>query len=52
MRSLQVSSLVGPRGVEVAEVPEPTPNDGDLVVEVKAVGVSSRTCCSPGASIR
>ena len=40
MRSLQVSSLVGPRGVEVAEVPEPTPGDGDVVVEVKAVGVS------------
>jgi NADPH2:quinone reductase len=40
MRSLQVSSLVGPRGVEVAEVPEPTPKDGDVVVEVKAVGVS------------
>lgn len=40
MRSLQVSSLVGPRGVEVAEVPEPTPKDSDVVVEVKAVGVS------------
>ncbi len=40
MRALQVSSLVGPRGVEVAEVPEPTPGDGDVVVEVKAVGVS------------
>jgi NADPH2:quinone reductase len=40
MRSLQVSSLTGPRGVEVADVPEPTPNDGDVVVEVKAVGVS------------
>ncbi|MGZ5417660.1 MAG: NADPH:quinone oxidoreductase family protein [Nocardioides sp.] len=40
MRALQVTSLVGPRGVEVAEVPEPTPNDGDVVVEVKAVGVS------------
>jgi NADPH2:quinone reductase len=40
MRALQVSSLIGPRGVEVAEVPEPTPADGDVVVEVKAVGVS------------
>ena len=37
MRSLQVSSPVGPRGVEVAEVPEPTPSDSDVVVEVKAV---------------
>jgi NADPH2:quinone reductase len=40
MRSLQVSSLIGPRGVEVADVPEPTPSEGDVVVEVKAVGVS------------
>jgi NADPH2:quinone reductase len=40
MRALQVTSLVGPRGVEVAEVPEPTPNDDDVLVEVKAVGVS------------
>ncbi len=40
MRSLQVSSLVGPRGVEVVEVPEPTPAEGEVVVEVAAVGVS------------
>jgi NADPH2:quinone reductase len=40
MRALQVTSLVGPRGVEVVEVPEPTPGEGDVVVEVKAVGVS------------
>ena len=40
MRALQVTSLVGPRGVEVVEVPEPTPAAGDVVVEVKAVGVS------------
>src|SRR5512145_2795342 len=40
MRALHVTSLVGPAGVEVVEVPEPTPDEGDVVVEVKAVGVS------------
>ena len=40
MRALQVSSLDGPSGVEVVDVPEPEPRDGDVVVEVRAVGVS------------
>ncbi|MGN6577529.1 MAG: NADPH:quinone oxidoreductase family protein [Nocardioides sp.] len=40
MRALQVTSLTGPQGVQVADVPEPTPGPGDVVVEVKAVGVS------------
>ena len=40
MRALQVTSLDGPDAVQVADVPEPTPNAGDVVVEVKAVGVS------------
>ena len=40
MRALQVASLDGPDAVTVADVPEPTPNPGDVVVEVKAVGVS------------
>ena len=40
MRALQVTSLDGPDAVQVADVPEPTPNPGDVVVEVKAVGVS------------
>ncbi len=40
MRALQVTSLDGPDAVQVADVPEPEPNPGDVVVEVKAVGVS------------
>jgi NADPH2:quinone reductase len=40
MRALQVTSLTGPQGVQVADVPEPTPGPGEVVVEVKAVGVS------------
>ena len=40
MRALQVTSLTGPQGVQVAEVPEPTPGTAEVVVEVKAVGVS------------
>jgi NADPH2:quinone reductase len=40
MRSVQVSRLDGPGGVEVCEVPEPTPGAGDVLVEVHALGVS------------
>ncbi|GAA1933816.1 NADPH:quinone oxidoreductase family protein [Nocardioides marmoribigeumensis] len=40
MRSLQVTSLDGPSSVSVADVPEPTADDGQVLVEVKAVGVS------------
>ncbi len=40
MRALHVTSLSGPSGVEVVEVPEPTAEEGHVVVEVKAVGVS------------
>jgi NADPH2:quinone reductase len=40
MRALQVTSLTGPHGVQVADVPEPTPGPDQVVVEVKAVGVS------------
>ena len=40
MRALHVTRLDGPDGVEVVDVPEPTPGDGDVVVEVKAVGAS------------
>jgi NADPH:quinone reductase len=40
MRALHVTSLTGPDGVEVVDVPEPEPKDGEVVVEVKAVGVS------------
>jgi NADPH2:quinone reductase len=40
MRALQVTRLDGPAALEVNDVPEPTPAEGDVVVEVKAVGVS------------
>ena len=40
MRSVQVARLDGPWGVEVREVPEPTPGAGDVLVEVHALGVS------------
>ncbi len=39
MRSVQVQRLVGPRGVEVVDVPEPDA-DGKVLVEVHALGVS------------
>ncbi|HSE10563.1 MAG TPA: NADPH:quinone oxidoreductase family protein [Nocardioidaceae bacterium] len=40
MRAVQVVRLEGPAGVEVVEVPEPTPAEDQLLVDVHAVGVS------------
>ncbi len=40
MRALHVTRLDGPDGVEVVEVPEPAPREGDVVVEVRCVGIS------------
>lgn len=40
MRSVQVSSLDGPRAVTVEEVPEPAPADDQVLVEVRALGIS------------
>jgi NADPH2:quinone reductase len=40
MRSVQVVSLDGPSGVRVVEAPEPVPGEGDVLVEVHALGVS------------
>jgi NADPH2:quinone reductase len=40
MRAIQVTHLDGPDGVIVVDVPDPTPRDGEVVVKVKAVGVS------------
>ena len=40
MRSVRVSSLDGPAAVTVEEVPEPVPTDDQVLVEVKALGVS------------
>jgi NADPH2:quinone reductase len=40
MRAVQVVRLEGPSGVEVVEAPEPTAAEGQVLVEVHAVGVS------------
>ncbi len=40
MRSVQVTRLEGPQGVDVVDVPEPTPQDGEVLVEVHALGMS------------
>jgi NADPH2:quinone reductase len=40
MRSVQVLALDGPSGVEVVEAPDPVPSDGEVLVEVHALGVS------------
>jgi NADPH2:quinone reductase len=40
MRAVQVVRLEGPAGVEVVDVPEPTPSESQVLVEVHVVGVS------------
>ena len=40
MRSLQVTRLEGPDGVEVVDAPEPTAGPGEVLVEVHALGIS------------
>ena len=40
MRSVTVTTLEGPRAVTVEEVPEPTPGERDVLIEVKALGIS------------
>ena len=40
MRSIQVTALEGPAGVSVQEVPDATAQDGHVLVEVKALGIS------------
>lgn len=40
MRSVQVVSLAGPTGVEVVDAPDPAVADGEVLVEVHAVGMS------------
>ncbi|HEX5770016.1 MAG TPA: NADPH:quinone oxidoreductase family protein [Nocardioidaceae bacterium] len=40
MRAVQVVRLDGPSGVDVVEVPEPPANEGQVLVDVHAVGVS------------
>jgi NADPH2:quinone reductase len=40
MRAIQVVDTTGPEHLELREVPEPTPGQDDVLVEVHAVGVS------------
>jgi NADPH:quinone reductase len=40
VRALQVHDLIGPDGVAVADVPEPEARDDEVVVDVRAGGVS------------
>jgi NADPH2:quinone reductase len=40
MRSIQVTALEGPAGVSVQEVPDATALDGQVLIEVKALGIS------------
>jgi NADPH2:quinone reductase len=40
MRSIQVTAFEGPAGVSVQEVPDATARGGQVLVEVKAVGIS------------
>lgn len=40
MRAAQLLRLDGPSGLEVGEVDEPTPRDGQVVIDVEAAGVT------------
>ena len=40
MRAVQITSLDGPTAVEVTEVPDPTPADGQVLIRVRAAGVA------------
>jgi NADPH2:quinone reductase len=40
MRAVQVVRPEGPAGVDVVDVPEPSPSEGQVLVDVHAVGVS------------
>ncbi len=40
MRAAQVVRLEGPQGVDLVDVPDPTPAEGQVLVDVHAVGVS------------
>ena len=40
MRAAQIVSLDGPSAVEVVDVPQPEPNDDQVLIRVRAAGVS------------
>jgi NADPH2:quinone reductase len=40
MRAVQCRELVGPQGLQVSEVPDPTPAAGQVLIDVRAAGVN------------
>jgi NADPH:quinone reductase len=40
MRAVRVHELEGPRGLRVDDVPEPSPGQGEILVDVRAAGVN------------
>ena len=42
MRAIQITEKGGPEVMQVRDVPEPEPGDGELLVAVEAVGVNYR----------
>lgn len=40
MRAVQITSLEGPSAVELSDLPDPTPGEGQVLIRVKAAGVS------------
>ena len=40
MRAAQIQTLTGPADIVVADLPEPTPGEQDVLIEVHRVGVS------------
>ncbi|WP_034274807.1 NADPH:quinone oxidoreductase family protein [Haloechinothrix halophila] len=40
MRAVRITSLDGPRAVEIADVPAPTPEDDKVLIDVHAAGVT------------
>ena len=53
MRAVQVVTLDGPAAVRVAEVPDPEPGDGLVLVEVHAAGLTfPDVLLTPWASTR
>jgi NADPH:quinone reductase len=42
MRAIQITEKGGPEVMQVRDVPEPTPGDGELLVEVEAAGINYR----------
>lgn len=40
MRAIQITSLDGPEAIELVEIPDPEPAEGQVLIDVKAAGVA------------